>query len=216
LGFVRTDNPRIIREGLHKLRSEILQNPYLQGIPSLTKTKRAFHAKDDCPEVREKVFQLLAELDFKAEFIVGRKIEKIFRKRHQAKEQIFYDDLVMHLFKNKLHLAEENNIYFATRGTRDRQHTLASLIEETVNQFEEKHDFKNPAKHHIYAQTPDGEPCLQVIDYMNWAIQRAFIKKEDRFLRFVENKIGLIFDIYDFDSYPNNFYTKKNPLRILN
>lgn len=59
-------------------------------------------------------------------------------------------------------------------------------------------------------KSPRGEPCLQIVDYMNWAVQRAFVKNEDRYLRFIGEKIGFLVDIYDFKKYPNNFYNKKN------
>ena len=62
----------------------------------------------------------------------------------------------------------------------------------------------------IQPQSPVGEPCLQIADYMNWAVQRALIKKEDRYLKFVEQKISFLADIYDFDKYPKNFYSRKN------
>lgn len=65
-------------------------------------------------------------------------------------------------------------------------------------------------------QTPSGEPCLQIIDYINWAVQRAFIKGEDRYLKFLQeyDKISFIVDIYDLDKYPKNFYNKKNVFSI--
>ena len=47
--------------------------------PTFEKTKKYFHAKDDTPEVREKVFKMIANFDLKAEFIVARKKEKIFK-----------------------------------------------------------------------------------------------------------------------------------------
>lgn len=62
----------------------------------------------------------------------------------------------------------------------------------------------------IQPQTPSGEPCLQVIDYINWAVQRAFEKKEERFFKFIEEKIVFLVDIYDIDKYPKNFYSQKN------
>ena len=62
----------------------------------------------------------------------------------------------------------------------------------------------------IFIQIPSEEPCLQIIDYMNWALQRAFVKKEQRYLNFVKDKISFICDIYDFEKYPNNFYNKRN------
>jgi hypothetical protein len=51
------------------------------------------------------------------------------------------------------------------------------------------------------SSSPSGEPCLQIIDYVNWAIQRAFIKSDERFYKFIEEKIKYLVDIYDTDKY---------------
>ena len=94
LVFIRTVSPQIIRQQLEVLRKEILNDKYFKGIPSIVKTAEAFHAKDDVPEVREKVFKLISTLDFSAEIYVARKIENIFVKRHHHNENEFYDDLI--------------------------------------------------------------------------------------------------------------------------
>lgn len=214
LGFIRTNDPTPMRQAFNKLHEEIKSDSYLSGVPSMKKSMIAFHAKDDIPEVREKVFKTITQLDFKAQFVIGRKIERVFRKTHQAAPRIFYDDLTKHLFKDQLHLSEQNHIYFSKRGASKREQLLSDVIQEAVSLFEKKHHHKNTAKHEIYDQTPSGEPCLQIVDYMLWALQRAYIKKETRFLDFVQDKISFICDIYDFDRYPNNFYSKKNRFDI--
>lgn len=214
LGFIKTEDPKPLRKAIAELREEITKDRYLEKIPSLKKTMILFHAKDDCPEVRERFYKLIANLDFKAEFIVARKIESIFQKRHKGKENIFYDDLTIKLFQNKLHLAEENDIYFAVRGNKTRQEPLESAIQTAILTFENKWDTKVDSKVNVFPQTPSGEPCLQIADYMNWAVQRAFIKKEDRYFKFVEEKISFVADIYDFNNYPKNFYNKKNKFEL--
>jgi hypothetical protein len=197
-----------------KLREEIVSDPYLQGIPSLESTKKYFHASVDIPEVREKFFKLIANLDFKAEFIVARKKEKIFRNRHRANPNVFYDDIVTKLFKNKLHLAKESHIYYEVRGNRCRQRPFEDAIRTAINTFEERWGVKNDAEIKIYPMSSIGEPCLQIIDYMNWAVQRAFIKGDARYINFLEERISFICDVYDSEKYPNNYYSKKNKFAI--
>ena len=77
LGFIETDDPASIRRGLAELHSQIAGDSYLQSIPSISKTNRSFHAKDDAPEVRYLVYQTLAKLDFKTQFVVARKIAEL-------------------------------------------------------------------------------------------------------------------------------------------
>lgn len=66
----------------------------------------------------------------------------------------------------------------------------------------------------VTAQTPVGEPCLQIIDYMNWAVYRAFVKREMRYYQFVQDKVSLLVDLYDYATYPKNWYSRDNPFDI--
>ena len=86
IGFIKTDDPSSLRKNLSILREEIKHDPYLHGIPSLKKSLISFHAKDDCPEVREKVFKLIGTLDFTAEIYFARKNETTFEKRFHRKD----------------------------------------------------------------------------------------------------------------------------------
>ncbi|MFH0815033.1 MAG: hypothetical protein V1902_03105, partial [Candidatus Falkowbacteria bacterium] len=67
IGFIMADNPSLLRKEVAKLQNEIINDPYLKGIPSLDSTTKYFHASVDVPEVREKFFKLILNLDFKAE-----------------------------------------------------------------------------------------------------------------------------------------------------
>lgn len=214
LGFIKTMDPEKLRKEILKLRGEIVKDKYLQGVPSMEKTLRSFHATDDIPEIREKVFKLITQLNFTAEFIIARKKEEIFQKRHNKKENIFYDDLIAKLFENKLHKTEKNVIYFAVRGSKPRQAPLNDAIQTAILMFEKKWKTKVNSEIVIFPQTPSGEPCLQITDYMNWAVQRVFQKGEDRYVKFVQDKISYLVDLYDFDNYPRNFYNRKNQFDI--
>lgn len=214
LGFIRTENPHALREAVTKLREEVRGDTYLQGIPSLTKSLIAFHAKNDTPEIRERMFKLIRGLDFKAEFIVARKIEKIFRSKYKSKQNLFYDDLVSKLFENKLHTSLRNTIYFATRGSKTRQEPLTIAIQRTALNFKKRWQHDAATRFDIFPQSPVGEPCLQIADYMNWAVQRAFERREDRYLNFLSDKISFLVDVYDFSHYPNNYYNRKNQFSI--
>ncbi len=66
----------------------------------------------------------------------------------------------------------------------------------------------------VYSQMPTGEPCLQAADYFLWAVQRLFVRGEERFYDALESQIEFVWDLYDTDNYPNNIYTHKNPLRV--
>jgi len=214
LGFVKTEHPEILRKAIFRLRQKISQDEYLKEIPSFKKSLKFFHATDDSPEIRERVFKTIVKLPFKSEFIVARKIENVFVKRHKKNPNLFYDDLVSKLLQNHLHKSERNIIYFAVRGNRARQEPLENAIRKAILTFENRYKIKVDSEIEIFAQTPQGEPCLQIADYMNWAIYRVFTKREMRYYNFVKNKISLIVDIYDFTKYPKNYYHKRNPFDV--
>lgn len=50
LGFIECGDPQQIRDALSAIRTMVAGDKYLAGIPSVSKSLIAFHAKDDCPE----------------------------------------------------------------------------------------------------------------------------------------------------------------------
>jgi hypothetical protein len=214
LGFIETEDPHSLRNALTALHEQLANDEYLQDIPSMLKTNVAFHAKDDVPEVRQAFYRLLQTLDYKAQFIVARKIERVFRTSFHAREGEFYDYLVSRLFQNALHRYTHNHIYFSQRGSRTRQAPLEQAIRQGVSRFEEKRQKKVATVMDIAPQTAVGEPCLQVIDYMNWAVYQAFIHRQMRYYRFIEEKVSFLVDLYDIAKYPKNWYSHDNPFDI--
>lgn len=210
LGFIKTEQPELIRQAILEVRNEISKDTYLQDIPSLVKSLKYFHATDDSPEIREKVFKRILDLPFKAEFIVARKIEQLFVKRYKNSPNLFYDDIISKLFQNQLHSSSKNIIYFSVRTNRARQAPLEAAIKNAIGAFESKWKTAVNSEIQIYPQRPQAEFCLQVIDYVIWTIQRAFVKREDRYYKFIKDKISLIADIYEYSANKNTYYTRRN------
>ncbi len=213
IGFICAPDPSPLRRAVLDLHETIKADKYLKDIPSIENTNVAFHAKNDVPEVREKFFKLIERMDLKAEFIVARKRLDVFTKRHNRSEDVFYNEIVSRLFERKLH-KQNSVIYFSKRGNRLKQAHLANAIQTATLNFEAKHKIKVETANEIFIQVPSDEPCLQIADYMNWAVQRAFIKSDMRYYNFVKDKVSFICDIYDFDRYPKNFYSKANAFDI--
>lgn len=199
---------------MNDLHAKIAADKYLSEIPSIGKTNRAFHAKDDSPEVRYLVYQTIADLNFKAQIVIARKIERVFRNSFNAREADFYDHLVGALFQNVLHHYTNNCIYFSQRGNRSRQAPLEMAIQQGIARFEERWSTKVDTQFRVDPQTNIGEPCLQVIDYVNWAVYRAFVKREMRYFHYIEDKVSLLVDLYDRERYPDNWYNRDNPFDI--
>lgn len=196
LGFIKTRDPEPIRAALAELQQELLTDPYLQGLPSLHKPGYIFHAKDDVAEVRYRVFQLIETLDFSAQVVVARKYEERFIRENGARQLAFYDAVVSCLFERVLHLYEENHIYFAKRQSRARQAPLTAAVQRGRERFQEFCGVPITTTYKVQAQTPLGEPCLSVIDYVNWAVYRAYTAREMRYFNKIRHKVSLVADIY--------------------
>ena len=201
LGFIRTYDPQQIRSKLAEVRLEIANDRYLKDIPSLKKSLLYFHAKDDCPEIRKLVFDALDKMNFQAQTIVARKVEQLFRTKYQSSQLRFYDDLVTKLFKRQLHLAQENHITFARRGNKPRQQALRTAVERAAREFRKAFSHAADTNTSVETSQPIQEPALQAIDYVNWAVQRAFERGEMRYFEFLRAKIELVWDVFDFDKY---------------
>jgi len=218
LGYVVVEDPHPLRDALEKLRSEIAEDEYLQQVPSVEKTLRAFHAKDDCPEVRYLVYRLVKRFDFNVQARVARKIEPLFRKNYHGKRDLFYDDLVSRLFRDSLHTATRNVICFARRGNRSRQRQLRDAIDHAIASFRQRWNADVDVEIDVQTAFPSQEPMLQVIDYANWALQRAFERSQMRYFEFLRDKYQLVVDEFDTEKYgkrESNLYDRKrNPFDI--
>lgn len=218
LGFLRTANPTVIRGRLAELRSTLAGDRYLSSIPSMQKTLHAFHAKDDCPEVRKAVFECLIGLEFSIQIVVARKHEAVFRNKHQLSQDAFYNDLTSHLFERQLHLASENTIVFARRGDKEKQHALRSAVENGVAAFRMKYPQATSTNVTVETASSANEPLLQAADYAIWSVQRAFERREMRYFDYIRDKIEMVWDIYDFGAIQAKrpvIYTRtQNPFQI--
>lgn len=221
LGCALVDNPHEARRNLAGLRREILADSYLQGIPSLMKTKLAFHAKDDCPEVRMQVYKLLGSLSVRFYAIVRRKefLSEWVAKQNQYDPDWWYNDnkiydaSVKRLFKDRLHSAEINHITFARRGKSPRNEALTNALMRARQNFENTHDKRIDSIVHVAANYPSDEPALQIIDYGLWALQRLYERGEERHFDFLRDKFVRIIDLDDKRQKDYGvYYDARNPL----
>lgn len=200
MGFIKTLQPEYLRKRMNELKIEISNDEYLKDIPSIKKTKIAFHAKDDCPEVRYKVYKLLKELPFSCKIVIIEKKQEVFQKFNGNTQKI-YDSLMSNLFNGKIELSNNNHIYISIRGNKKRQKPLEQAILGNLE------DSENSSAQKIFPQTPSEEACLQIIDYCNWAVQRAFLQNEMRYYNFLKDKFEII-EVLDNDQKDKPFMAR--------
>lgn len=224
LGMVKFAAPvSEVRGQIEQLCRSVEADDYLNRIPSVIKRVQAggfyFHAKDDPPEVRERLFKWIRETDCSLEMVVGRKIPALFARKHNGKDSEFYADLLSHLLKNKLKLGRRLVINIAERGKTTRNHVLELATGKARERFAKKQDAAAISSEVVFnVQNPRTEPLLCVPDYLGWTVQRVFERGDTRHYDFVRERISLVVDLYDAEKYEGsrNYYTPKRPLTAEN
>jgi len=212
-----------VRPQVEALCRAVGSDDYLNRIPSVAKRVAAggfyFHAKDDPPEVRERLFKWIRETDCSLEMVVGRKIPSLFARKHNGKDSEFYADLLSHLLKNKLRLGQRQVVTIAERGKSTRNHVLALAMAKARERFAKKRDAAEISSEVVFnVQNPRSEPLLCVPDYLAWTVQRVFERGETRHYDFMRERISLVVDLYDAERYQGsrNYNTPKRPLTAEN
>lgn len=189
--------------------------------PDGVKTARAFHAKDDLPEVRHEVFALLQrhKLRFLAAVRDKQSVLEYVRHRNEREPAYhynpneLYDFMVRSLFKNSLHQADEYRVHFARRGNSDRSEALTAALEAARERFNLKWGLAGQA--HLRVRACDPAKCapLQAADYFLWALQRYFERGEVRYITYLWPQVGVVHDMDDkrVQRY-GVYYTKRKPL----
>jgi len=207
LGMAHVEDASEAFRRMEELRTALLADPYFKGVPSMQpeakKTAVCFHAKNDVPEVRREVFQLLPQLRVKVRVAVWNKLRFALGFQAHAKSGLqlrfngndIYDSLVKELFHNQLHEAETNTITFARRGKSARVQALAKAITHAKEVFRKHYGGSEDRPCEVLTSSPSECVGLQLIDYYLWACQRWFERGEDRFYRLVELQFDPALDV---------------------
>ena len=229
LGVLEVAEPKSLYEALETLRLNLRSDPYLAKVSSMQperkKTALAFHAKNDCAEVRREVYRLLMEHEIKFFAVVRDKqtIADKVRDHNQRKLSYryhpnqLYDRCVSRLFKERLHKEDSYVIQFSRRGNRSRTEALQNAIEQARASLRRSWDIEATSPIEIMAATPQYSGGLQAVDYVLWALQRLYERGEDRYWEYVADKLSLVHDVDDTrENGYGAYYTKKNPLKVEN
>lgn len=209
LGVLDVTDPVALSKQIADLHREVLVDAFFDGIESLKperkKTALLFHAKDDIPEIRERVFRLLAAAEVRFFAVVRDKRGIVVDVRNKNKQSPgyryhpnrLYDEMVTRLFKNLLHKDSGYHVCFARRGSKDRTRALKGALEQARENFRRQWKIAGIAPIEVSACQSSEHPCLQAVDYFLWALQRVYTKGEDRYLRFIWPRVSLIHDADD-------------------
>ena len=140
VGFAQINDVQRLSHDLIHLRSEILGDKALRRYASLDpaerKTAICFHAKNDPPEVRERVFELLRQHEAKVSVAVRRKGYLAWAARNRAsnggdyetKKNAMYDNLILRVAQRRLRRRGHHHIEFARRNTSHKRAALTDAL----------------------------------------------------------------------------------------
>lgn len=226
LGLLDVPDPVALNDRFDELRARLMSDAYFMNVPSMQpderKTALAFHAKDDLPEVRRDVFQILRDTEGLRFFaVVADKLSVLEYVRQRNKREStyryhpdeLYDYLTKHLFKERLSQHDRYDITFSKRGKSDRLPTLRQLVETVRTGMAAQQDMSADPAIRVSAATPKEQAGLQAVDYFVWALQRLYERNEERYLAYLWEAFRFVHDIDDTrEAGDGIYYTQKRPL----
>lgn len=157
-----------------------------------------FHASHDKQAVRDRVFALLSQHDFR---IYAQVLEKSkAQPQIRETEQRFYQHAWFYLFRHAMpkivRPLDELLVTTAAIGTNKGKKIFAGCVEDVLAQTVklDKDDWR------ASFCSAGSDPCLQVADYCTWAIQRKWEKGDDRSYKIIESRIAYEFDLWGHGS----------------
>jgi hypothetical protein len=152
---------------------------------------RVFHATEDPQAIRDQVFALLREHEFRIDATI---LEKRKAQPHLRNDASLYKMAWFLHFKHVApRIASPSHRMFvvASRlGTKKARGALHGAVDEVVQQV------ARCGSHRVAFWPADSDPCLQVADYCTWAIQRKWENDDSRSHALIASKIESEFDVW--------------------
>lgn len=232
MGLADIREVSVLSNAIDNLRRCLLNDPKFSDIYSLTrnknKTAKQFHAKDDHPRIRERVFALLCRNEYDIRFyaVVRHKqsvLETIERMEsidasYRYKPNHLYDAMIRRLFSGRLHYDRSRySIYFAQRGKSARQRALMGALQNAQKDYEAHAGLEpNDPTIRFISGLPRDYQGLQIVDYFCWALQRLYERGENQYWKRLwdAGKVRCVVDLDDVTvRWPQGqIYSQSNPL----
>ena len=219
LGLLVVHNPDKVEQALGDLRAELLADPRFAD-PRFAKRNRdlecQFHAKNDTPEVRDKVFEVLLgqSIGFSAVVIDKAESLKIVKERlardtdYQYSKHDEYDHMARVLLRDRLHKQESYHVRFSRRG-KDRTQALTQALLAVRNDFITRNGIINKCTSvRVSCHHPHEFGCLQAVDYFLWALQRFYHTGEEEYIDLIWPRCVVINDRH-VPGMGNRYFNKK-------
>ncbi len=209
LAAVRTRDQLSLQRSITEFKLRLLNDSDLRKIFSSAYTLDAFHAQTDYPEVRERFYNFINELDIKIDVLVVDKL-KCYEtlKRNPGR---LYGVMAGQLLKNIAHQTQDTEIIFSRKDSRLKlRQEMEVEVERIRLGYLQQHPGINQSFTLSYRHNPHyTHGGLQVADYIAYAVFQVYENNNEKWYQLVKGKIGKIQDICN-----KKYFTKSNPLKL--
>ena len=153
--------------------------------------RREFHATEDPQHVRDRVFDVLRDHDFRVDATILEKPKA--RPGIRSSEDRFYRTAWLFHLRNVLPSLlphdSELHVIAASVGTGGRRHAFMTAVESAVRDATD-------AAAAIAFWPAAADPCLQAADYCAWAIQRKWERGDERSYDLIQDQVVREHDLF--------------------
>lgn len=172
-----------VGDALLRLRREIAWDGH--GIDS------EFHATTDKQAVRDRVFDVLRQHEFRVDATI---LDKTKAAPHTRADDRFYKlAWFLHMKNVAPRVARRHDELFvvsAALGVKKKRATMRAGVAEVMRLVSPTTEFR------CASWSAHSEPCLQVADYCCWAISRKWERGDDRSHQLIADKIRSETDVF--------------------
>lgn len=197
-----------VRLRVKKLHHDILSDPYLKPVASIQKkiNKRGYylHAKDDVPEVRKMVFELIVSVKCHFDAVICKKEYHVYAKKHNENQSEFYADMLSHLLQNSMTTHAKIVLNIAHRNRCTTHNNLQKGLDKAFLIAKNKSAARlRLVDAHFNIQYPTTEPIINLADYFLWALQRMVERGETRYYDFLKGQMNNIINLQSNEDFDN-------------
>ena len=151
-----------------------------------------FHASEDNQYVRNKVFSILREHEFRidATILDKRKAAPWIRSTDRLFYKYAWFRHMQYVAPSAVSSSDELLVVAASIGNKREQARYLSAVEDVMSQTSPT----DTVKAAMWSAASD--PCLQVADYCSWAVQRKWERSDTRSYELIQDKIASEFNLF--------------------
>jgi hypothetical protein len=145
----------------------------------------AFHATTDKQRVRDRVFKVLAQADFRLDATI---LDKRKAQDHLRADPLYFFQEAWYLHAKWIaprvvRPADELLVVASSLQINRKKKAAAYAVRDVVSQV------SPTARSHVAFWPASNDPCLQAADYATWAIQRKYESGDTRSYDLISSKI---------------------------